>query len=124
MSSGPAPQDKAAFEAAHAQVCRLVDAYEKNRNYYVSQTYQETEARTDFIDKFWMALGWDVHHERQLNPYEQEVKVERNAGDEESRGRRADYAFLAPNFRDVRFFVEAKRPGRDIDNAADYFQVI
>ena len=36
----------------------------------------------------------------------------------------ADYAFLAPNFRDVRFFVEAKKPARNIDNADDYFQTI
>ena len=44
--------------------------------------------------------------------------------DVKGRKKRADYAFLAPNFRDVRFFVEAKKPARNIDNADDYFQTI
>src|SRR3989442_13400203 len=38
--------------------------------------------------------------------------------------KRADYAFLAPNFRDVRFFVEAKKPHAGIDNPTFYFQTI
>jgi len=32
--------------------------------------------RKDFIDKLWIALGWDVNHDEQKNSYEQEVKVE------------------------------------------------
>src|SRR5207245_3030067 len=63
------------------------------------------------------------NHEKQTNPYEQEVRVERGLSIS-GRARRADYAFLASNFRDVRFFVEAKRPGAGIDNADDCFQVI
>ena len=39
--------------------------------------------------------------------------------------RRADYAFrVAPNFRDVRFFVEAKKAHGDIATAENYFQVV
>ncbi|MHB8871868.1 MAG: Eco57I restriction-modification methylase domain-containing protein, partial [Candidatus Doudnabacteria bacterium] len=35
----------------------------------------------------------------------------------------ADYAFyLAPNFRDVKFYLEAKKPSRNLSNADDYFQ--
>jgi len=30
----------------------------------------------DFVDKFFVALGWDVNHNIQTNPYEQEVHVE------------------------------------------------
>jgi predicted type IV restriction endonuclease len=33
-------------------------------------------ARKDFIEPLLKALGWDVDHEREHNPYEQEVKVE------------------------------------------------
>jgi len=70
-----------------------------------------------------VALGWDVNHERQTNPYEQEVKVER--GVVMSAGRkRADYAFLAPNFHDVLFYVEAKKPKAELDNSLYYFQTI
>ena len=67
-------------------------------------------------------LGWDVNHDIQTNPYAQEVKVERTSG---SSQRRADYAFyLAPNFRDIRFYVEAKKPYGDIATPDNYFQAI
>jgi type I site-specific restriction endonuclease len=72
----------------------------------------KADAREDFIDKFWIALGWDVNHEQLTDPYKQDVKVERGVATSEFR-KRADYAFLAPNFRDVRFFVEAKKPLRE-----------
>src|SRR5438270_7479845 len=104
------------FDTAFESVCRLVADFQRHEKAYLSPAYSETDVRKDFIDKFWIALGWDVNHEQQKNPYEQEVKVERNV-DVKGRKKRADYAFLTPNFRDVRFFVEAKKPARDIDNA-------
>jgi adenine-specific DNA-methyltransferase len=51
--------------------------------------------RKDFIDKFWIALGWDVYHEHQTNPYEQDVKAEKNV-DVKGRIKKADYAFSPP----------------------------
>lgn len=114
--TGPQRQ---AFEASQAAVRKLVDNFLP----VVGADYPEHEVRKDFIDKFWIALGWDVNHERQINPYEQEVRVER-AMTGPARGRRADYAFrLAPNFQQARFFVEAKRPGAPIDDADSCFQV-
>src|SRR5690348_2256135 len=89
-------------------------------------SYSEAQARKVFIDPFLKALGWDVDHERERNPYEQEVKVERSMSISGARAqKRADYAFfLAPNFHDVRFFVEAKKPSVDLDHSADsHFQV-
>ena len=38
--------------------------------------------------------------------------------------KRADYAFLAPNFRDVLFYVEAKKPHGGLDTSDNYFQTI
>ena len=111
------------FEAALARVGQLVRVFHEGRTNFLSSDYSEQQVRLDFVDKLWIALGWDVNHELQCNPYEQEVKVERNVLDH-GRGWRADYAFLAANFRDARFFVEAKRPGSDIDTADNYFQVI
>src|SRR5438105_2301074 len=112
------------FENAHRVISNLAKDFLAHERRYLSADYQEAEARKDFIDKFWKALGWDVDHDVQKNPYEQEVKVER--GQEQAGARkRADYAFsLAPNFRDVRFFVEAKKPSIQIENADDYFQTI
>lgn len=112
------------FEAAFAQVQVLVGDFQKNQQYYLSPQYQEQEARHDFIDKFWKALGWDVTHDTQRNPYAQEVKVERGVSMSEGR-KRADYSFsLAPDFQTVRFFVEAKKPSVDIRNRDSYFQTI
>jgi len=112
-----------AFEVAFEKVSKLVATFQANEARYLSPDYQEAEARKDFIDKFFIALGWDVNHDEQTNPYEQEVKVEPAVS--AAGQRRADYAFhLAPNYRDVRFFVEAKKPHGDIATADNYFQTI
>jgi len=111
-----------AADEAFQRVRQLADTFKANEKRYLSAEYQEAEARKDFIDKFFMALGWDVNHDEQTNPYAQEVKVERHHGHTQ---RRADYAFyLAPNFRDVRFFVEAKKPFGDIARADYCFQTL
>jgi adenine-specific DNA-methyltransferase len=107
-----------AFDEAFEKVKNLAATFKANEARYLSAEYQEAEARKDFIDKFFIALGWDVNHDLQTNPYAQEVKVERGVSQ-----RRADYAFyLAPNFRDVRFYVEAKKPHGDIATPDNYFQ--
>jgi adenine-specific DNA-methyltransferase len=111
------------FEAAYQKVKGLVADFKAGEKHFLSPAYQEQEARRDFIDKFWMALGWDVNHDTQKNPYEQEVKVERKEHGVSQR--RADYAFyLGPNFRDVKFYIEAKKPHGDIATADNYFQAI
>ena len=111
------------FQESHEQVCVLIADFRAREAYYLSSVYQEAEARQDFIDKFWIALGWDVRHERQKNPYEQEVKVERGVTVGLAQ-KRADYAFfLGPNYRDPRFFCEAKKPSVKIREDRDaHFQ--
>jgi type I restriction-modification system DNA methylase subunit len=111
------------FAESYDRVQELVAIFSQNESRYLSPKYSEAEARIDFIDKFWIALGWDVNHESQTNPYQQDVKVERGVVTNEWR-KRADYAFLASNYRDVRFFVEAKKPHSGIDNPVYYFQTI
>ena len=55
---------------------------------------------------------------------EQEVHIENKVHMAGSQ-RRADYAFfLFPNFRDPKFFVEAKKPSRNLSNPDDYYQTI
>lgn len=113
------------FQDAHAAIIDLVERFEKNKQHYLSASYQEQEARKDFLDKFFMALGWDVNHETQTNPYEQEVKIEKSVTTGTAK-RRADYSFsLTPHFtKRPRFFVEAKRPQQDIATPDNYFQSI
>jgi len=112
------------MEQAFAQIKKLVEDFKNNEKFYLSDKYQESQARQDYIDKFFAALGWDVTHERQKNPYEQEVKIENKVSTQGSQ-RRADYAFfIAPNFRDVKFYAEAKKPAMNLKDAAFYHQTI
>jgi adenine-specific DNA-methyltransferase len=104
---------------------QLVADFKAQETAYLSPGYQESQVRQDFIDKFFAALGWDVTHERQKNPYEQEVHIENKVKMAGSSQRRAEYAFyVGPNFRDPKFFVEAKKPSRNLANADDYYQAI
>jgi adenine-specific DNA-methyltransferase len=111
-----------AFEKAWVLAKRLSEDFLSNKAHYLSSDYQESEVRKDFIDKMFVALGWDVDHNIQLDPYRQEVKIEKSSL--RSRGK-ADYAFsLAPFFQRIRFFVEAKRPQLDIATPDNAFQAI
>ncbi|MEK7263380.1 MAG: N-6 DNA methylase, partial [Bacteroidota bacterium] len=109
---------------ALTQIKILVEDFQKQESAFLHPDYSEQQVREDFINKFFVALGWDVTHVTQKNPYEQEVKIENKVKTGASH-RRADYAFfIAPNFHDVKFFVEAKKPSRNLCNADDYFQTI
>ncbi len=114
----------ATLKSAFEKVKGLVSDFKANELYYLSSEYSEPQVRLDYINKFFEALGWDVRHKIQKNPYEQEVKVEKGVKVGRAQ-KRADYAFyLAPNFRDPVFFVEAKKPARSLSNPDDYFQAI
>jgi type I restriction-modification system DNA methylase subunit len=116
-----------AFLQAHARVIELIDRFQSYAQEYLQPGYQEAQARQDFIDPLFQALGWDVDHEHQHNPYEQEVKIESGLIVHNDRAqKRADYAFyLAPNFRDVRFYVEAKKPSVRLEGNIDaHFQTL
>ena len=112
------------LEQSAAEINELVKTFGANLSYYRSAAYQEAEVRKDFIDKFLFALGWDVNHDIQKNPLEQEVKVER-AVRMATAQRRADYALsLTPKFASPILYIEAKKPYGDIATADNYFQVI
>jgi adenine-specific DNA-methyltransferase len=117
--------DSSQLMSAHAKVCQLIYDFEEGISHYLSPKYQEQEVREDYINKFFSALGWDVNHTEQKNPFQQEVKIEKAQRQEGGLGqKRADYAFfLAPDFKQPQFFVEAKKPSRTLrKNRDDYFQ--
>jgi hypothetical protein len=60
------------FDKAHRFVSYLAKDFRAHEHKYLSLEYQEAEARKEFIDKFWKVLGWEVDHEVQKNPYEQQ----------------------------------------------------
>ena len=118
------PEMTNAFEDAYLKISELAKDFGAQKHFYISPSYTEAQVRGDFIDKLLTALGWDVAHNFQKNPFEQEVTVEKNV-EVGARQRRADYAFcLAPNFRDVRFYVEAKKPFGGLASKDNYFQTI
>jgi adenine-specific DNA-methyltransferase len=63
------------FNSAFDAVGKLVDTFRANEKYYLGKDFVEATARLTFIDKFFVALGWDVNHNEQTNPYEWEVKI-------------------------------------------------
>jgi adenine-specific DNA-methyltransferase len=78
------------FEDASTIVRRLVADFDAHKHVYLGAAYTEAEVREDFVNKFFTALGWDVSHDIQKNPFEQEVKIERGVTDGPAK-RRADY---------------------------------
>jgi len=112
------------FDSAFEKVSKLVNDFKANEEKYLSPDYQEAHVRREFIDNFFEALGWDIYYKIQKNPYEREVKVETRVFVGKAQ-KRADYAFyIAPEFREPKFFAEAKKPSRNLKNAFDYFQTI
>ncbi len=112
------------FDEAFAKVQVLVEQFAASEADYLLASYQESQVRTDYIDKFWIALGWDVRHKYQTNPREQEVKVEQNP-DANATGRKADYAFYyKPDYRNPVFFVEAKKPSVKLHGPKGYHQIL
>lgn len=114
------------LEEASAVVAALVRNFEENESRYLSTDYSEAQVRKDFIDKFLIALGWDVNHDIQKNPYQQEASVERAVyAASATSQRRADYALaLAPHFETPILYIEAKKPSIDIANRDNCFQII
>jgi adenine-specific DNA-methyltransferase len=62
-----------AFDEAFAVVQSLAKEFEANKRHFLSPAYQESEDRKDFIDKFLIALGWDVNRDQQKNPFEHQL---------------------------------------------------
>jgi type I restriction-modification system DNA methylase subunit len=96
---------------------KLIAKFENDKAYYVSKDYSEAQARVDFIDPFFRALGWDVENQAGLPHHEREVLVEK--GDVDTEGR-PDYNFRT-NGR-TRFFVEAKAPSERLDETRHIIQ--
>ena len=44
-------------------VLELVERFDNNREDYTSGQYNETQLRREFIDPFFIELGWDVNNE-------------------------------------------------------------
>jgi hypothetical protein len=111
-------------------VVRLVKQFGAGEKRYTQKGYQELEARSEFIDPLFEALGWDVRNVKGALPDQREVFLENTIkrgdvigeGIENIVGRRPDYAFRMDGQR--KFYVEAKKPAEALaTNSAHAFQV-
>src|ERR1700690_4028281 len=85
----------------------LVERFERNHGQYRSSKYNETQARREFIDPFFKALGWDIDNEQGFAEQYKEV-IHEDTLEIEGENKAPDYAFRIGGTR--KFFVEAKKP--------------
>jgi hypothetical protein len=98
------------------EIFELVERFDRNREAYQSGQYNETQARHEFIDPFFIALGWDVNNRQGYAEaykdviHEDAIKVGRAT-------QAPDYCFRIGGTR--KFFLEAKKPSVDIKGNPD-----
>ena len=88
---------------------RLVQKYETDRDFYLTDRYNETQLRNDFLDTLFELLGWDIKNKAGRPTNEREVILEEplKAGADENT-KKPDYTFRL--FAERKFFLEAKKP--------------
>jgi hypothetical protein len=95
------------YDEAKTQVEGLVERFARNREAYKRTEYKEAQARVEFIDPLFEALGWDV---RNTKGYAEQYKdvVHEDALKVGGAVRAPDYCFRVGGTR--KFFLEAKKP--------------
>ena len=90
-------------------IYKLVERYEADRNHYLTDRYNETQVRSDFLDPLFELLGWDIKNRAGKPTNEREVILEEplKAGADENT-KKPDYTFRL--FAERKFFLEAKKP--------------
>lgn len=86
--------------------------FEKNFDLIKKGAFGETNIRTNYIDKLFEALGWEI-----TNIYEVEREFSQKDKSKESSTKRVDYAFKINN--KIKFFVEAKDSSVDLEHNKD-----
>lgn len=97
-------------------ILQKIQQFEDNILSYKAGTYNETQARHDFIDPLFEALGWDVNNTEGYAEAYREV-VHEDAIKVEGKSKAPDYCFRIGGTR--KFFVEAKKPAVNIKEGMD-----
>ena len=93
---------------------QLIEKYQSDRNYYLTNKYNETLLRSDFLDPFFELLGWDIKNNERKPTNEREVILEEALKTNASENsKKPDYTFRL--FSERKFFLEAKKPSVKIE---------
>jgi type I restriction-modification system DNA methylase subunit len=93
----------------------LVQRYEHNRDYYLTDKYNETLLRSDFLDPLFELLGWDIKNQAGKATNEREVILEESLrANASENSKKPDYTFRL--FSERKFFLEAKKPSVAIES--------
>ena len=106
------------------EVERLVERFDRNRDAYLRGQYNEAMVRGEYIDPFFIALGWDVHNTAGYTEAYKDV-IHEDAIKVGGVTKAPDYCFrIGPTpSPGQRIFVEAKRPSVNIhDDVAPAYQ--
>jgi len=107
--------------AAPAELQRLVDTFDRNRDTYRAGGIGETEARVQFIDPLFELLGWDMRNTRGYAESFKDV-VHEDAVKIDGFTKAPDYCFRVGGQRV--FFLEAKKPSVNLkDDTVPAFQL-
>jgi type I restriction-modification system DNA methylase subunit len=92
----------------------LVAKYDAHREFYLTSRFNETEARSQFLDPLFEILGWDIKNNAGKSTSEREVLLEEPLkNNTTSYAKKPDYTFRL--FSERKFFVEAKKPCVNIE---------
>jgi len=99
-------------------VKKLIEKYNADRKYYLTNRYNETLLRSDFLDPFFELLGWDIKNNAGKPTNEREVILEEALKENASEhSKKPDYTFRL--FSERKFFLEAKKPCVAIESNND-----
>ena len=99
----------------------LVERFNLHHDSYLSPNYNETQARREFIDPMFKALGWDIDNEKSFAEQWKEV-VHEDAIKIGALTKAPDYSFRLGGRR--LFFLEAKKPSINLkDDPSPAYQL-
>lgn len=106
-------------EKAIEIIKNLIKIFKDNLVQYKSIDYKEANVRKEFINKFFIELGWDVYNDQGLAEQYKEV-IDEDSIKIGSSTKAPDYAFRIGGSRV--FFIEAKKPHIQLgdDNAKEH----
>jgi len=105
------PSHNASFESFERELNRLVASFGQRLAELKQPGYAEAQLRSDFLDPFFSALGWDMTNRAGLIQKHREVEIESRT-EIAGRKKRADYLFRTDTHD--RFVCEAKKPVEEL----------